>query len=116
MSLLMNMRLAKRSTTGFYEKGQWKKGKPFDTEFWGSAQPASGKVMELLPEGKRNTETVSVFAPIKMDFTSADFDKKTSGDLIIYDDKYYEILIAKKWNVGLIPHWELVASKVDRSD
>jgi len=116
MSLFMNMRLTKRSTTGFYEKGQWKKGKPDDANFLGTAQPASGKMMELLPEGKRNTETISVFAPINMEFTQADFDKKTAGDLIIYDYKFYEVLVAKKFNVGVIPHWELIASKVDRSD
>ena len=116
MSLLMNMKLTRRSTTGYYEKGQWKKGRPVDLEFCGTAQPASGKTIELLPEGKRNIETISVFAPIKVEFTPADFEKKTGGDLIIYDDKHYEVLVAKKGNVGLIPHWELVASKVDRSD
>jgi len=116
MSLLMNMRLTKRGVTGFYEKGQWKKDKPDDVVFYGTAQPASGKTIELLPEGKRDTETILVFAPIKMEFTPADFNKKTAGDLILYDNKFYEVLVAKKWNVGFFSHWELVASKVDRSD
>jgi len=116
MSLFMNMRLTKRSIPGYYEKGQWKKGKPVDLEFLGTAQPASGKVMELLPEGKRNTETISVFAPKNMEFTSADIVKMTGGDIIIFDGSFYEVLVAKKWKVGLIPHWELVASKVDRGD
>ena len=112
MSILMNMGLVKRSYPGSYEKGQWKKGEPVNEDFVGTAQPAPGKAMELLPAGKRNNETILVFAPITMAFTPADEEKKVSGDLIIWEGCNYEIIIAKPWKVGFIPHWELVASRV----
>ena len=117
MSLFRNMPLIKRSIPGYYEKGQWKTREPVDTDFLGTAQPASGKVMELLPSGRSYTEVITVFAPIEMEFTSADFEKKTGGDIIIYDGKHFEIVVARKFKAGLLPHWELAASKkVDRSD
>jgi len=113
MSLLRTTRLTKRSFTGSRVNGVWVKGEPEDMEFAGTVQPASGKVMEYLPEGKRNAETISVFAPPEMQFTPADDERNVAGDLVIYEGRPYEVVIAKKWNVGLLPHWELAASRVD---
>jgi len=113
MSLLMSMQLTKRVYGGAYVKGSWvKNAEPVDTPFKGTAQPVNGKAMELLPEGKKNTEAILVFAPIEMEFTPADSEKQVSGDLIIYGDSHYEVVNVKPWKVGLIPHLELVASKV----
>ena len=103
MSLFKNMPLAKRSYSGFYEKGQWKKGELADTNFMGTVQPASGRVMELLPEGKRGSETITVYAPINLEFTI--------GDIIVWEGSQYEVLVASPYKAGLLPHWELAASK-----
>ena len=116
MSLFRNMKLIKRTCPGYWEKGQWKKGEPVDKDFMGTAQPASGRVMELLPEGKRNTETITVFAPANMQFTTADPEKQVSGDIIIWEGRCYEVLAAKPWKAGLIPHWELLASRVKEGE
>jgi hypothetical protein len=68
--------------------------------------------MELLPEGKRSHETILVFAPIKMEFTTADSGKNTSGDIIVWESGEYEVLSVKLWKAGLLPHWELLATRV----
>jgi hypothetical protein len=117
MSLLRNMSLIKRSfTPGSRVKGSWVEGKPIDTPFKGTAQPASGKVLELLPEGKRTTETILVFAPKELEFTAADSEAQRSGDIIIWEDRLYEVQVVKPWKVGMLPHWELVASRVKEGD
>ena len=104
MSLFKTMKLIKRSYPGFYEKGQWKKGEPVDTPFDGTAQPASGRVLELLPEGKRHSESIRIFAPMDMVFTSADSDLQVSGDIIICESRQYEVMVARPNKAGLIPH------------
>ena len=111
MSIFMNMDLAQVThSPGEYVKGVWIEGLPITYPFQGTAQPASGKTLELLPEGKRNSETITVFAPIALSFTTAEPRDQRSGDIIQWENREYEVQIAKKWSVGLLPHWELVAT------
>ena len=113
MSLFRNTKMVRRSfEPGTREKGEWKEGKPKDSTFWGTAQPASGKALELLPEGKRHNEAIEVFDPIEVQFTPADEDAKRSGDIIVYKKRLFEVQVAKEFDSGLLPHWELVAVKV----
>jgi hypothetical protein len=117
MSLFASMDLIKRSfSPGNRVKGTFVKGEPTDTAFRGTAQPASGKVMELLPEGKRDTETISVFAPIDLEFTTADLRLQRNGDIIIWDGRLYEVQVVRLWKGGLLPHWELAATRVKEGE
>lgn len=110
MSLFKTVSLTKVSTgtAGQYVKGKWVAGTASETSFNGTWQPASGKVMELLPEGKRNKETFICYAPINMEFTSADSETQVAGDFIKWENKLYEVTTASKWNNAVLPHWELV--------
>jgi hypothetical protein len=112
MSLFKNVSLIRRRKTGGdYVRGQWTPGEPGDTGFKGSWQPASGKTLELLPEGKRSREVFKCFAPLSLDFTSADAHGDAEADLIIWQGKEYEVTTAAQWNNGLIPHWELLCTR-----
>jgi hypothetical protein len=112
MSVLKKTALIKQANTGSYIKGKWVKDPGNDVTFLGTAQPASGKAMELLKEGKRSSEAIQVFAPIEMDFTPADSEKQVSGDIIVWEGRCYEVQVARKWKVGLeTDHWELVATR-----
>jgi hypothetical protein len=110
MSLFGSMSLIQRSfTPGHREKGSWVEGQAFDIPFMGTAQPASGRVVAQLPEGKRNSETITVFAPKEMAFTPVDPESQRSGDIIVWKGRQYEVWSVKEWDAGLIPHWELTA-------
>jgi len=110
MSVFRTMDLVQKTREpGVYVKGQWKEGAAKDIPFKGTAQPASGKVMELLPEGKRNSETITVFAPANLKFIPAEPELQQSGDIIVWEGRNYEVLIVRPWKCGIIPHWELVA-------
>jgi hypothetical protein len=112
MSLFKSVSLIRcRKVDGGYVKGQWKAGTPNDTPFEGSWQPASGKTLELLPEGKRGREVYKCFAPIEMEFTSADDHGDNEADLIIWEGKEYEVTTAAKWNSGYLPHWEMLCTR-----
>jgi hypothetical protein len=46
-----------------------------------------------------------------MDFTSADAHGDEEADIIVWEDKKYEVTTAAKWNNGLLPHWELLCTR-----
>lgn len=112
MSLFMTMDLIQIThEPGNWIKGQWKEGNEKTIPFKGTAQPASGKAMELLPDGKRNSEAITVFAPGNMKFTPAEPVEQRSGDIIVWEERRYEVYVVRPWKCGIIPHWELVATK-----
>jgi hypothetical protein len=95
-------------------KGVWVPGAAEPHPFRGTVRPTPGKVLELLPEGKRNTDSVSVFAPISLDFTTSDPERQRNGDLIVWEGREYEVQIARKCNshpARILHHWELVATR-----
>lgn len=112
MSLFKSVDLARISfAPGEYVRGRWEEGAETRTPFAGTWQPANGKNMEKLPEGKRSNETYKCFAPIEMEFTAADPEKQVSGDRIEKDGARYEVTLAAKWDNALIPHWELLCQR-----
>jgi hypothetical protein len=112
MSLFKSVSLIRRRKIGgTYIRGQWIPGEPGDTEFKGTWQPASGMILELLPEGKRSREIFKCFAPLAMDFTSADAHGDKEADAIIWQGKEYEVTTAALWDNGLMPHWELLCTR-----
>jgi len=113
MSLFRSVSLVKIShAPGDWVLGDWVEGEKTETPFLGSWQAASGKTLELLPEGKRSREAYKVYAPIELEFTVADEVSQTSGDSIIWENKEYEVSFATKWNNGLLSHWELICTRV----
>ena len=55
-----------------------------------------------------NKDTYICYAPIDMEFTSADPETQVAGDCIKWENKLYEVTTASKWNNAVLPHWELV--------
>jgi len=102
--------IRRRKAGGGYVKGQWVPGEPGDTPFKGTWQPASGKMLELLPSGKRNREVFKCFAPAGLNFTSAD-EHGDEADLIVWEGKEFEVTTAAPWKNGLINHWELLCTR-----
>lgn len=112
MSLFRSVQLVKISfAAGNREKGRWVEGEETVSAFNGSWQPASGQDLKKLPEGKRSDEIYKCFAPIDMEFTSADADKGVSGDRIEIDGIRYEVVLAARWDNGILPHWELLCER-----
>ena len=117
MSVFQSMDLIQIThSPGYREKGRWVEGELVPNPFKGTAQPAPGKAMELLPDGKRNSETILVFAPKEMSFTAADPEKKVSGDIIVWEGQKYEVQVVRPWKGPLIPHWELLSTRVKEGE
>ena len=126
MSVFRNHDLILVHNPGEWVKGRWVKGEQVSIPFKGTAQPATGKVLEWLPDGKRSSESILVFAPretviktangpetVSLEFTSADPEKKVSGDIIVWKNRRYEVQVVKDYDMKGefqdIDHWELVA-------
>ena len=100
-------------TPGEWVLGDWKEGeKKPPVPFKGSWQKASGQALQILDVGKRSREAYSVVAPIGLVITAADEENSVSGDRIIWEEKEYEVSNAVKLNNGLLPHWELICTRV----
>lgn len=117
MSLLRTVPLIKVSTgVGTYVNGKWTKGEGVETPFKGTWQPADGRTMELLPEGKRGTETYICYAPLDIPFTVAESETGEESDHILWQGLDFQIVRAEKWNNGLLPHWKLLCVRVKEGE
>jgi hypothetical protein len=73
VSLLRKVALVKRSSlAGTMVKGRYVDGETVDTPFLGTAQPPTGRMLQNLPEGKRENDIMLFYAPINLDFTTVD--------------------------------------------
>lgn len=103
--------ILRHKTEGTYVKGVWNECSSIDVNFTGTFQPANGKELELLPEGKRNHSIYKIFANLTNDFTSFDDLKQLEADNIIYNGSTYQVIKVEKWDNGLIPHWEFYVER-----
>ena len=94
------------------DDGKFKRGesKVFDME--ASIQPLSGNMIKLLPEHRRNSESVIIFSEERL-FTS-DEKSQRAADVIEYDEKCFEVFSVKKWSEFTdINHYESIAIMED---
>lgn len=101
------------------EGGRWVAGAPgpsFDaTANW---QPASGKTMQMLPEGTKADDVRDMWVPTMQPITTseamqADGSGGRRGHSVVIDGITYEVVRARDWraNGG---YWELSVQKVAR--
>jgi hypothetical protein len=115
--MLGNTQLIRRTRPGHRVKGRWVKDEGTETPFIGSWQPANGQTMQLLPEGTRQDEVFKAYVDdVSIPFTAADSEKQVEGDIIVCGGEEYQLTLAALWNNGLIPHWELVCTKVKEGE
>lgn len=67
-----------------------------------SVQPASGKVMQALPENRRDIETYSLFTNAPL----------ATGDIVEINSADYEIHAVESWQNNVINHNQYVAQRV----
>jgi hypothetical protein len=111
MSLFQSVSLKKITHgPGSYVKGTWVEGSSLESNFLGTVQPPSGQTLKMFPEGKRQSDIIEVVAPIGVGFKAANPRTKESGDIIVWEERQYQVTSAIKMDNGILPHWELVAA------
>lgn len=94
------------SRTGTRVNGKWASVETPAT-FIGSIQPASGKDVALLPEGRRDKGSVKIYSnePLKVSLEGSN----TSGDIVLWQERRWEIITAIPNQNSLIPHYKYLA-------
>jgi hypothetical protein len=67
-----------------------------------SVQPASGKVMQSLPENRRDIETYSLFSDYALE----------TGDIVEIKGNEYEVRALEAWENNVINHNQYIAQRI----
>jgi hypothetical protein len=113
MSLFQSVDLVRKSfAPGTLVKGSWVNGAGLEPlPFGGTVQPPSGETMRVLPEGTRKSDVIEVIALRDIEFNVADPETGRKSDIIVWQEREYEVIGAVLMDNGLIPHWELIAQR-----
>lgn len=101
-----------RFSNGAWVDGRYIKGDATITPFTASVQPLRPNEIQILPEHRRNSESIKIYTSQRL-FNS---DEKNSipADVVTHDGKKYEIHKVWNWNIGTnIPHFKAIAMIVD---
>ena len=98
----------KRKTAGAYVNGKFTGETTSDISIQASVQPLRGEEVQLLPEGRRNSQAVKIY-------TSTQLNAIASGrnpDRLVYMGSEFEILTVEPWQSNVISHYKCIGVKV----
>ena len=72
-----------------------------------SVQPLSGKQAQLLPEGRRIEDAITIFTNEELFTAKSSSNKK--ADVVLYRGGRYEVFNVKIWTASPISHFEVIA-------
>jgi len=102
--------LKRRTGTGSFTKGIFTDSGTSDITIQGSIQPLKADEMELLPEGRRDSEAFRIYTDTKL-FPAND-DTKLNADRVVLGGKEYEVLACATWQNNVINHYKAVVVKL----
>ena len=76
---------------------------------WASVQPATGRQTQILPEHRRNDETLAIYTEGPL-YTS-DAKEMKKSDIIVHLGRRFEVFTVKMWMGynGKVDHYEAIA-------
>lgn len=77
-----------------------------DTTIQASVQPAAGRDLEALEEGKRSLHSVRVYTTTAL--RVADARDQTLGDRLVIDGEVFEVAVVMRQR-SIIPHFKVIA-------
>lgn len=89
-----------RQAPGGFVNGLWQPGAIEAVTILASVQPASGRDMERLPEGRRQAGAVRIFTDATLQLEAG----AQKADRIVLPQGTYEVAIADEWQNGIMPH------------
>lgn len=106
----MNQRIIiERSLGGghYDDAGKFHGGDVESIGVWASVQPLSGRQVQLLPEGRRNDESLEIYTmqPVFAASTS----RAQKADIIIWQERRFEVWSVKYWYDPSLGHYQTTA-------
>lgn len=101
-----------RKQPGYYDDfGRWIEPDPLPFNIKGTLQPLSPEEIQLLPEGRRTSESYNIFSKSKLNVSN--IETQTNADYVLLDGIEFEVLSCAEWKNNLIKHNHIVIVKVD---
>jgi len=101
---------AYRTAAGSFLNGIYTPGVETSFSISASVQPASGKTLERLPEGRRLFETVVLFSSDLL--YSLDDGTVSAPDQVLVNGKRFEVYSSEIWQNNVLPHYKYVVQRV----
>jgi len=99
-----------RPTVGTWgSDGRQVPGASASTTIYGSVQPATGKDLEILPEGLRTKDAKRVYTYTAL--TPANQHTETTGDILVIDTFSYEVQQVKRER-SIIAHYRAICTRL----
>lgn len=76
-----------------------------------SVQPATGKVLESLPEGRRDSESYVLFTDTEL--KTVETSETKNPDIVVINNTDFEVVKVKPYQSKVLSHYQVVISKVE---
>ena len=101
-----------RSSEGGYVSGTWVDGIKEESQFLANVQPLrKGTELMSIPEADRTRELIKLYTTTEC-YPVVEGDAKLKADLIVYDNKTYEVLSVSSYKMGILDHYRVVAARL----
>lgn len=96
-------------TGGQYTKGRWVGVTPNQFTFKASVQPMVGRELEMLPEGRRHSQSYFLFTDSLLQTVEGQ-----NPDIVIIDNEQHEVFQRQNWQNKIIQHYRYIVYKLDK--
>jgi len=107
-------RVVKRyASSGEYVNGNFVPvGSPVTFLIMASQQPLTGRELEALPEGRRNSDSYSLFTDYPL--VTAEVSKVNNPDIVMINNEEFEVIKVESWQNDVINHYKATVVKRDQ--
>jgi len=95
---------------GSFIDGTWNQPALISASFTASIQPVKPQEMLLLPEARRNEETLKLYTSTAL--RTADEQNNLNADQVEIDGARYEVLSVATWGNDIIPHYKALVVRM----
>jgi len=97
----------RRKVAGTYVNGLWVEGGFTNITILASVQPLNGEQLEMLPEGRRTTQSVKIYTDTKLQTVTS-----ANPDILLAFGDEFEVITVEPWQSNVISHYKCIAQKL----
>lgn len=98
----------KRFAQGTYDKGEFVEGSSSTLTIRASVQSPKAHDLQLLPEGRRNSQAYRLYTDTELRLSTA-----ANPDKVVIDGEDYEVMAKSPWQNRILPHFRYVVVRMD---
>jgi hypothetical protein len=103
--------MIRRKAPGQYVNGYWQEGAGELFQIKASVQPMRGTEMEMLPEGRRQSQAVKLYTNTQLQTVD-----DSNPDTLQAFGSSYEVLSVEPWQSNVLSHYKVTAVRVGPLD